>query len=114
MSLLDFRNVSDSRCVLSGYPRRVTLHDRGHPAVTATRGSFFPVDPGEPIDPGEVTTLGVETDTSCPVRPTGGPTEPIYHEMRISLQGGVLSVTAPRGGLDVGCGARLTTFTRWQ
>ena len=114
ISLLDFRNVSTSRCLLSGYPRRVMLSEPGHRDVRATEGSFFPVEGSAPIDPGEVTSLGVETDASCDARPTGGPGGPMYHEVRISLPGGVMRVTVPRGGLDVGCGAHLTTFTTWQ
>ncbi len=114
ISLLDFRNVSTSRCVLSGYPRRVTLSEPGHRDVRATNGSFFPVQGSAPLDPGEVATLGVETDTSCDARPTGGPSGPIYHEVTISLPGGVITVTYPRGGLDVGCGAHLTKFALWQ
>lgn len=114
VSLLDFRNISTSRCLLSGYPRRVMLSEPGHRDVRATNGSFFPVQGSGPLDPGEVTTLGVETDTSCDARPAGGPSGPNYHEVRISLRGGVMAVTYPRGGLDVGCGAHLTEFTRWQ
>lgn len=115
ISLLDLRNVSTSPCVLSGYPRRVTLSEPGHRVVTATKGTFFPVQQARaPIEPGEVTTLGVETDTSCAARPTGGPSGPFYREVRIALPGGVVSVTARRPGLDVGCGAHVTTFTLWR
>jgi hypothetical protein len=113
IALLDFRNVGSSRCVLSGYPRRVTLSEPGHRPVTATRGSFFPVAPSEPMEHGGVTTVGLETDTTCPARPGGGPPGPVYHEVTIALPGGVVRVTDPRG-LDLGCGAHLTEFTVWQ
>lgn len=114
IALLDLRNVGRSRCLLSGHPRRVTLTEPGRRAVTATNGSFFPVEPSRPMGPGEVTSLGLETDTYCDARPTGGPGGPRYHEVAISLRGGVLRVATPRAGLDVGCGVHLTTFTRWQ
>ncbi len=114
VALLDFRNVGSSRCLLTGYPRRVTLSEPGRRAVTATDGSFFPVARSAPMEHGGVTTLGLETDTSCPARPGGGPAGPMYHEVAIALRGGVLRVDAPRGGLDVGCGVHLTRFTRWQ
>jgi hypothetical protein len=90
------------------------LSEPGHRDVRATDDSFFPVQGSEPLDPGEVTTLGVETATSCDARPTGGPSGPNYHEVRISLPGGVIAVTYRRGGLDVGCGVHLTKFTLWQ
>jgi len=38
----------------------------------------------------------------------------MYHEVAISLRGGVMRVAAPRGGIGVGCGAHLTTFTIWR
>lgn len=114
IALLDFRNVSPSPCLLSGHPRRVTLTEPGHRPVTATDGSFFPVEPSEPMEHGEVTSLGLETDTYCNARPTGGPGGPKYHEVAIALRGGVLRVATPRAGLDVGCGVHLTTFTTWQ
>lgn len=114
ISLLDFRNVGSSRCALSGHPRRVTLSGPGHPDVRATNGSFFPVQRRGPLDPGEVATLGVETATSCDARPTGGPSGPFYRDVRISLPGGVVTVTDPTPGLDVGCGVHLTRFGLWQ
>lgn len=114
IALLDLRNVGSSPCLLSGYPRRVTLSQAGRRRVTATRGSFFPVGPSEPMGPGEVTSLGLETDASCDARPTGGPGGPWYHRVAISLRGGVLRVATPRRGLDVGCGVHLTPFTTWR
>jgi hypothetical protein len=38
----------------------------------------------------------------------------MYHDVSIELHGGVVRVAIPGGGLDVGCGASITTFTRWQ
>ena len=115
LSLLEFRNVGISSCQLSGYPRGVMLTEPGRRPVRATNGSFFPVATSRPMEAGEVTTLGVETDTSCTARPTGGPSGPMYHEVRVLLSGGVIRVATPAGrALDVGCGVHLTKFTAWQ
>ncbi len=81
--------------------------------MTATAGSFFPAPDSAPMNPGAVTSLGVETDSPCAARPDGGWSGPIYHEVRVTLRGGVLSVPVPHG-LDVGCGVHLTSFTNWQ
>jgi hypothetical protein len=113
VSLLDFGNASATRCRLSGYPRHVTLSEPGHRAVSATAGSFFPVRPSGPMKPGEVTTLGIETTSTCHARPGGGPGGPMFHTVRVTLRGGVVTVAAPRG-LDVGCGVRVTEFTTWR
>lgn len=113
VSLLDFRNVSTTRCLLSGYPSRVTVSEPGHRVVTATEGSFFPAPDSESMQPGGVTTLGVETQTMCAARPGGGPSGPMYHEVHVALRGGVITIASPRG-LDVGCGLHLTQFTNWK
>jgi hypothetical protein len=65
------------------------------------------------MKPGEVTTLGIETTSMCAARPAGGPSGPRYHTVRVTLRGGVITVDSP-GGLDVGCGVRLTEFTTWR
>lgn len=113
LSVLDFRNIGQTRCILSGYPTRVSLSEPGHQPLVATEGTFFPVPTSEPMDPGEVTALGIQTDSTCVARPTGGPPGPMYHDVSIELRGGVVRVAIP-GGLDVRCGASITTFTRWQ
>ena len=113
VTLVDFRNVSNRRCLLSGYPDRVTVHEPGHPTVTATAGSFFPVDDSMPMDPAGLTTLGVETRSTCAVRPNGGPSGLTYHEIRVTLRGDEVAVAVP-GGLDVGCGVGVTRFTNWN
>lgn len=115
ISILDLRNVGDSRCVLAGYPRRVTVSQPGRPTITATNGSFFPVSASAAMAPGEATALGVETESECATRPGGGPSGPRYQRIRISVPGGVIRLVAPRArALDVGCGVHLTTFTRWN
>lgn len=115
ISMLEFRNVGRSRCRLSGYPRRATLTEPGRRPVRATNGSFFPARPSRSIEPGEVATLGLETDASCPARPTGGPSGPMYHEVSISIPGGVIRLTTPAGRpLDVACGVHLTKFVIWK
>ena len=111
VSLLDFRNVSTTRCLLSGYPRRVTVSEPGHRVITATKGSS--AADSEPMQPGGVTTLGIETGTTCAARPGGGPSGPIYHEVHVALRGGAITIAAPHG-LDVGCGVHLTNFTNWK
>jgi hypothetical protein len=65
------------------------------------------------MKPGAVTTLGIETDSMCPARPAGGSSGPLYHEVQLTLRGGVVTVAAPRG-LDVGCGVHLTEFGQWE
>lgn len=115
LSLLEFRNAGMSRCQLSGYPLGVTLTESGRPPIQATNGSFFPVVGSRPMKPGQVTTLGLETDSSCAARPTGGPSGPMYHQVSVSLPSGVIKVATPAGrALDVGCGVRVTKFTIWK
>lgn len=110
LSFLDFRNASHSTCLLQGYPDDVSLVEPGHPAVVATRGTFFPVPDSRAMRPGESTALGIETDSTCAGRPDGGPPGPIYHRVRLRLPGGLVDVPVA-DGLDVGCGAAVTRFT---
>jgi hypothetical protein len=62
--------------------------------------------------PGNITLLGLETDTYCPARHGGGPLGPAYHDLDITLpDAGSVAMTVPRsGGFDVTCGLRLTRF----
>lgn len=69
--IVDFRNISTSPCQLTGYPKEVTVSQPGHPAVTATNGSFFPTAPSKPMKPGGVTSIGLETDSACGRWPGG-------------------------------------------
>ena len=100
-----------------------TFHDRGGPyghtkgakRIVAVDVTGLPVGAlVVPASTHENRASELETDASCPARPTGGPDGPWYHEVTISLPGGVMRVAAPRGGLDVGCGAHLTQFTLWR
>ena len=113
--LLDVRNTGGTACMLSGYPDQVTLSEPGRPDVTATDdSSFVPAAPTkEPLQPGAVTTLGLETLSMCDARPGGGPAGPLYHHVTVDIPGGSVEATAP-AGLDVGCGVHLTPFTDWQ
>lgn len=116
-SLLEIRNVSTAPCILSGYPLRVTISEPGRPPVIAERGGFFngSLPSSRPMDSGGVTTLVIETDTSCNARPTGGPPGPVYHHVSVELNDGVLKASTRRTrGLDMGCGAFVTKFGRWE
>lgn len=116
-SLLYLRNVSSARCILSGYPPRVTLFEPGRPPVIARRGGFFErsLPPSRAMDPGGVTTLVIETDTYCNARPTGGRPGPFYDHVSVELTSGVLNSSTRRArALDVGCGAFVTKFGRWK
>jgi hypothetical protein len=115
ISVLAFRNVDATSCVLSGYPVRVTLSEPGRRTITATNGSFFPVRSSRAMEPGGVTALGLETDSVCAARPDGGPRGPIYHRIRVALPDGAIGLVAPVGrAMDVGCGVHLTKFTTWR
>jgi hypothetical protein len=107
-----FRNVSDSTCVLEGYPDRVVASEPGLPDVQATNGGgFFPGGRSTPMAPGETTDTGLETATVCEARPGGGPPGPAYHRIAIELPGGTMRLVAPeRGGFDVTCGLRVDAF----
>jgi hypothetical protein len=114
-SLLDFRNVSRTRCSLSGYPLRITLSEPGHRPVTARRGGIFdgPLLPSKPMVPGGVTTLMIETNSHCDARPTGR-AGPFYHRVTVALRAGAISTsTRHTRRLSVGCGAFASKFGRW-
>jgi hypothetical protein len=116
-SLLEVRNVSTARCILSGYPLRVTVSEPRRPPVIAKRGGFFDESfpSSRPMNTGGMTTLVIETDTYCNARPTGGPPGPFYHHVSVELNDGVLNASTPcTRGLDVGFGAFATKFGRWQ
>lgn len=107
---LRFRNVSESTCVLRGYPE-VTATEPGQPDVVGVDGSFFPSDGPANMPPGASTFLGVETDTYCAARPGGGGGGPLYHRVRVVLPSGdEISIEIP-DGLDATCGLRLTPFS---
>jgi hypothetical protein len=75
ITYVQFRNVSQSACVLKGYPE-VTASERGLPEVVATNGSFFqgPRDATANMPPGQQTNAG-STLTYIVVltNPTDGP-----------------------------------------
>jgi hypothetical protein len=102
-----FRNISDSTCVLKGFPQ-VTATE---PDVAATGGSFFPTDGPAHMAPGGYTVLGVETDTNCAARPGGGHGGPLYHHVDIVLSGGGTVALDHPEGFDVTCGLHLTEFS---
>jgi hypothetical protein len=106
-----FGKTSRSTCLLQGYPH-VTATEPGLPEVTATDGSFFSTPGSANMRPGNITLLGLETDTYCPARHGGGPLGPAYHDLDITLpDAGSVAMTVPRsGGFDVTCGLRLTRF----
>lgn len=106
---LTFRNTSTSTCVLSGYPH-VVASEPGRPSVSATAGSFFDFGSTANMAPGQVTGLGVETDTECAARPGGANPGPPYHRLTVTLPGGgTVSVNEP-DGFDVACGLKVTHF----
>ncbi len=110
LTVVAFRDTGDRACVLQGYPSRVVAREPGLPDITATDGSFFPTGGTAIMAPGEQTLLGVETDTSCAKRPSGGPPGPAYRHLAITLPGGgTVTVRRPEG-LDVTCGLALTRF----
>jgi hypothetical protein len=104
-----FRNVSESTCVLKGYPQ-VTATEPGLPGVVGTDGSFFPSDGTANIATGEAAFLGLETDTYCAARPGGGGGGPLYHHVEIVLPGGGTVALDRPDGFDVTCGLHLTNF----
>jgi hypothetical protein len=115
--LVQIRNVGAARCVLSGYPVKVTISQPGRPPVIAKRGGVFaqslPIS--RPMVRGGTTTLVIQTDTSCSARPTGGPAGPFYRDVSVELGDGVLRAATRGGrGLDMGCGAFVTRFGRWE
>jgi hypothetical protein len=104
-----FPNVSESTCVLFGYPQ-VTATEPGQPEVGATDGSFFQLGDPANMAPGGNTLLGLETDTNCAARPGGGGGGPLYHHFDIALPaGGTVGLDQP-DGLDLTCGLHLTRF----
>jgi hypothetical protein len=113
ITYVQFRNVSQTTCVLKGYPD-VTASEPGLPDVAGTNGSFFqgPRDVTANMPPGQQTLLGLETDTYCDARPGGGGGNPAYHHVTISLPGGggIVSLDRQPGGFDVTCGLHLTRF----
>jgi hypothetical protein len=107
---VQFRNISDSTCVLTGYPQ-VTATEPGQPDIAGTDGSFFPTDGPANMAPGGYTLLGLETDTNCAARPGGGSGRPLYHHVDIVLPGGdTISLDHP-DGFDITCGLHLTQFS---
>lgn len=104
-----FRNRSATVCVLKGYPN-VTVFQPGRPPVTGSDGSFFPTSGTANLRTGQDGFLGLETDTYCPTRPSGGPPGPRYHGIQINLPGGGSVSLRDGPGLDVTCGLHLTRF----
>jgi hypothetical protein len=105
-----FTNTSDTTCVLKGYPT-VVASQAGKPDVTATHGSFFAMPSSANMAPAEITTLGIETDTYCVNRPTGGGSSDFYQHLSITLPGGgMVDLIHSPPGFDVTCGLKLTTF----
>lgn len=103
--------------MLSGYPTQVALTEPDHPDVVATRGGFFPVmSAPAAVPPGGTRTLVIDTDSYCDARPAGGPPGPLYHHARVVLDDGGTLTASTQGTrpLDVGCGAQVTEFGRWQ
>ncbi|HEX8767247.1 MAG TPA: DUF4232 domain-containing protein [Jatrophihabitans sp.] len=112
VSYLRFRNVSDSTCLLEGYPR-VVATEIGQPDVTATSGSSFDFGHAANMAPGGSSLLGLETDTYCAARPGGRRTDqPPYHRVTVFLpDGGAVSLVAPGAeAFDVSCGLHVTRF----
>ncbi len=113
ITYVQFRNVSQTTCVLKGYPD-VTASEAGLPDVAATKGSFFQGsdDVTANMRPGQQTLLGLETDTYCGARPGGGGGSPAYHHVTISLPGGgTITLDRQPEGFDVTCGLHLTRFS---
>jgi hypothetical protein len=108
-----FRNVSQTTCVLKGYPD-VTASGPGLPDVAGTNGSFFqgPWAVTANMAAGQQTFLGLETDTYCDARPGGGGDNPAYHHVTISLPGGggLVSLDRQPAGFDLTCGLHLTRY----
>jgi hypothetical protein len=111
VTYLRFRNVSDSTCLLAGYPR-VVATETGRPDVTATSGSFFDFGHAANMAPGDTSLLGLETDTYCAARPGGAAGGPPYHRVSVFLPDGGAVFLAGRGAdaFDVTCGLHVTRF----
>ncbi|HYY09805.1 MAG TPA: hypothetical protein VE781_02650, partial [Kineosporiaceae bacterium] len=110
LSSVRFHNVGATACLLSGSPR-VVASEPGHPDVVGTPGTFVDSDEAGPMRPGDDTDLVVETTTSCPRRPGGGPPGPGYHHVAVTLSGGgTVTATDRDEALDVTCGLGVGHF----
>ncbi|HEY5985574.1 MAG TPA: DUF4232 domain-containing protein [Streptosporangiaceae bacterium] len=85
-----FRNISQTTCVLRGYPS-VVASEPGKADVTAADGGFFVgrERPGN-MRPGGSTTLSIETERDCPARYASPNEFPalIYHTVTVGIPGG--------------------------
>jgi hypothetical protein len=108
-TLVVFRNIGTSTCVLKGYPQ-VVATEPGLPDVAATDGSFFSGGSTANMQRGQQTLLGLETDTYCAARPGGGGGGRSYHHLDITLPGGGTVSLDRAAGFDLTCGLHLTKF----
>ncbi len=114
LRLIRIRNVSSSTCVLRGYPTGVVVSERGQPDVIAINGSWFPAHGRGPLDPGAVTSLGIQTDSGCAQTRREALHAPRYHHLKLLVRGGVIALEVPGEGLYVLCGVRVTRFMVWR
>ena len=106
-----FTNRGVAACLLRGYPQLVRAVSDGLPAVTAEHGASFPVEPAQPMAPGEYSVLALQTDSTCPpTRHADGASGPAYHRIEVRLDGRIFRLLAPGRGLDVTCGLHVTPF----
>ncbi|MCB2177143.1 MAG: DUF4232 domain-containing protein [Actinomycetales bacterium] len=107
---IELRNTGSSACLLQGYPQVTAIGD-GLPDVEATQGSFFPGTGAADMQPGEVTTLGIETTTECQALVSGAVSGP-WPGLRITLPdgGGTVDVEVPEG-VDALCGLKTSEFS---
>jgi hypothetical protein len=107
----DFTNVSSAPCILQGFPR-VVATEPGRRAVVAGDGAFFVgTEQSATMQPGEITSLSIETERDCTARDTfssGSPTL-IYHTAAVSIPGGGTIVL--HDTFDVECGLYTGKFS---
>lgn len=112
-TLVTFRNVSPSACVLTGYPHtRAT--EPGRRDVTARTGSVYQLstDVSENMNSGASTQLIVETGRYCDANPGGGAAAVPYRHLAIDLPGGGTThlTTGGTRALNLVCGLRVSRF----
>jgi hypothetical protein len=102
-TLVQFRNISDSMCVLKGFPV-VTATEPGLPDVAAAH-DLFPGTSTANMAPGQDTRLALEWTVMCPAgRGGGGSGGAPYHTLRVALPGGGTVEVSDDTGWDLTCG----------